>query len=325
MRRRLGRLGALVAGSLVTSSGTSAHAQTLRDAAVPATREDESRRGHEPAEEPAGAAASPAEPPVDNIVIARMAENPLAGVFRVPLVSQTSFGVGPNDQVSHALSLAPIIPIVLPGGWGFIHRAVLPLVTAPDVAAGSGSTTGLGDTTLEVLGHKMFRGRGRSTFDLVAGPAFGFPSATSDALGTGKWLVGPEVGGAASVGMFVGGVLVRNLTSFAGDASRPDSNRLFLETFFFLNLPHLWYLATEPQVVVNWENSEGNRWTVPVGGGFGRHFWLPHVPWLAFTTRVQAFYNVVRPDNLARGEIGPAWTLRFNLVFFHPNPLVLDG
>jgi len=51
-------------------------------------------------------------------------------------------------------------------------------------------------------------------------------------------------------------------------------------------------------------------WVVPLGGGIGRIF---KVGEQAINAQVQAFYNVESPAN-----IGPDWTLRFQLQFLFP-------
>jgi hypothetical protein len=53
----------------------------------------------------------------------------------------------------------------------------------------------------------------------------------------------------------------------------------------------------------------GQQWIVPVGGGVGKVF---RFEGQAFNAQLQAFYNVVRPDN------GPKWQLRAQLSFLFP-------
>ncbi len=64
--------------------------------------------------------------------------------------------------------------------------------------------------------------------------------------------------------------------------------------------------------------SGGDRWTVPVGLGFGRHIRLPKRPRLALTTRYSGFYNAVQTDR------GAKWQLLATLVFWKPNPAVFN-
>jgi hypothetical protein len=62
----------------------------------------------------------------------------------------------------------------------------------------------------------------------------------------------------------------------------------------------------------NWNRSSGNRWLVPVGGGFGKAFKINRHPW-AFS--VQAYYNAARPEG------APEWSLRLGFVGHVPQAL----
>ncbi len=62
----------------------------------------------------------------------------------------------------------------------------------------------------------------------------------------------------------------------------------------------------------------GNRWTVPVGIGVGRHHRIPKRPRLAITTRLSGLYNAVRTNTNGN------WQLIATLVFWKPNPAVFD-
>lgn len=112
------------------------------------------------------------------------------------------------------------------------------------------------------------------------GPALQIPTATSDALGTGKWSAGPAFVTFLSAKPLhiTTGFLVLNLWSFAGDSDRADVNSMTLQPFLNYNLPKGWYLTTAPVITANWEADGDNRWTVPLGGGVGRLFEIGHQP-----------------------------------------------
>ena len=145
-----------------------------------------------------------------------------------------------------------------------------------------------------------------------AGPVFQIPTATNDLLGTGKWSAGP------AFVVFVDnkplnittGFLVLNLWSFAGDNDRANVNAMTLQPFLNYNLPEGWYLTTSPVITANWEADKDNRWTVPIGGGFGRIFEIGHQP---VNAQLAAYYNVVTPD-----DAGADWQLRAQLTFLFP-------
>ena len=243
-------------------------------------------------EEAAAGTEQDAEPPsvkLDDLVLARQIENPVSGITRVPLNNTVLFGLGPNDQVGNVLVVAPIVPALFRNDWSLITRVILPVaVTVPDIAAGSGTITGFGDMSTDILGHKALEGRRGQLYDVGAGPVIGFPTASNDALGSKRWRLGPEIVMGITARRIVTVLLARNVWS-VGDSTRPDVNQLFLEYLLFYNLPKLWYLATEPLITANWKASRPDRWFVPLGGGVGKHFRVRRLPRLSLTTRLQAF------------------------------------
>ena len=49
-------------------------------------------------------------------------------------------------------------------------------------------------------------------------------------------------------------------------------NSFLLQPIINYNLANQWYLTSVPIITANWNAAEGNTWTVPVGGGFGKIF-----------------------------------------------------
>jgi len=261
--------------------------------------------------------ASPEEGGViPDLVFARMVENPVSGITRVPVVNATLFGVPPNDRVANAFVLAPILPVLFRGGWSLVTRTVIPVVVTVPVV--TDRRTGFGDITSEVLGHKLLKGRKNQFYDIALGPFVGFPSASDDFLGTGRWRLGPELVLGIAARRWVTVLVVRNEWSVGSARNRVDVNTLVLDYVLFFNLPKLFYLVYEPTITADWEASRGDRWTLPVGIGFGRHHRLPKRSRLAITTRLSGLYNAVRTNS------DPKWQLLFTLVFWKPNPAVFD-
>jgi len=73
--------------------------------------------------------------------------------------------------------------------------------------------------------------------------------------------------------------------------------------------PGGWYLTSSPIITANWETGHGDRWTVPVGGGFGRVFQIGSQP---VNMQLAAYYNVARPTGAAD------WQLRAQLQLLFP-------
>ena len=158
----------------------------------------------------------------------------------------------------------------------------------------------------------------------AVGPVVYFPAATDESLGSGKWSMGPSAIVIAKPGPTVIGALVSNAWSFAGDDEAADVNSFMLQPIFNYNLPRQWYLTSVPTITANWEAEDGNKWTVPIGGGFGKLF---RIGSQAFNGSLQAFYNVERPEPTAQRPIGglpveessgAAWTIRVQLQLLFP-------
>jgi hypothetical protein len=275
--------------------------------------------------EPDEVDAYPPGPSISNLVFARMGENPVAGITRLPVLNFVNFGIPPKDRVAYSLVLAPIIPKVFKGGWGILTRTTIPAVVTVPFGPGQDPmrpvnvddrTTGFGDMGFEVLGTKQLRGKKKQFYDLGLGPFVGAPSASDDFLGRGRWLVGPEIALGITARQWVTVLIARNEWSVGKNTNRADVNQLWMQYFLFYNLPKLFYLIYEPIITVNWERQPGDRATLPVGIGFGRHIRVPKRPRLGLTTRYSGFYNALRTDQ------GAKWQLVATLVFWKPNPLV---
>ena len=110
-------------------------------------------------------------------------------------------------------------------------------------------------------------------------------------------------------GRWVFGGLAYNMWSFAGDSDAPDVNQFLLQPFINYNFDEGWYASFSPVITANWEADSGERWTVPVGGGFGRVFTVGNQP---VNASLAAYYNVEKPETAAD------WSLRFQLTFLFP-------
>ena len=141
------------------------------------------------------------------------------------------------------------------------------------------------------------------------GPVFTVPSASDPILGTGKVLFGPTAVFLMTPGHWVIGVLLNNQWSVGGDPLRPAVNTFLAQPFVNYNMAHGWYLTTSPVITANWLAAPGEKWTVPIGGGFGRVFRVGDQP---VNAQIQAFYNVERPTGASD------WQLRFDVALLFP-------
>ena len=242
---------------------------------------------------------------VDEGDLAQAAQNPVADLISVPLQNNATFGIGEFDRTRDVLNIQPVIPIKA-GEWNLINRTIVPVVSQPDFFESTGRTFGLGDIT-----HSLFVSPAKAGKVIWGiGPIILLPTATDTFLGTGKWGLGPSLVVLAMPGRFVVGALVNNLWSVGGDEERNDVNAFLFQPFVNYNLDGGWYLVSSPIITANWEAESANRWTVPVGGGFGRIFRIGQQP---MNVSTQLFYNVERPD-----VVGGKWEWRVQVQFLFP-------
>lgn len=238
--------------------------------------------------------------------LAKKTQNPVSNLISLPLQNNTNFGIGSFDRTQNVLNIQPVIPVQV-GKWNIINRPILPVIYQPDISQASGGEFGLGDLTYQLWLSPA--SESRVTWGL--GPVIVFPTATDDALGSGKWQAGPTGVLVAMYGRVVAGAVAFNAWSFAGDSDEPDVNQFLFQYFINYNLQQGWYLVSAPIITANWEAPSGDRWIVPFGGGAGKIFAIGRQK---LNGSVQAFWNAVKPDTLD----GPDWTLRLQLQFLFP-------
>jgi hypothetical protein len=172
-----------------------------------------------------------------------------------------------------------------------------------------GRTTGFGDMYYVGLfspkkpveldnGAKAVWGLG---FDL------GLPTASDDLLGTGKWTAGPS-----ALAVYLGpkwkvGGLVQHYWDYAGDDDRDDVNLTNIQTLYYYSLNSTTSIGAGPNVIANWEQSSGNKWTVPIGIGINKTFQVGDVP---VRVGAEIHYSVIQPDDVP----GADWNFRFFII-----------
>ncbi|MGB5661363.1 MAG: hypothetical protein WBO54_17975 [Thermoanaerobaculia bacterium] len=118
----------------------------------------------------------------DTAALAKASQNPVGSLISLPLQNNTNFGYGPGDDVQNILNIQPVIPVSLSKKWNLINRTIIPVMYQPEVVTGTGSTTGIGDTSY--TGFISPREPGKLIWG--AGPVISIPTRTDDALGSGE-------------------------------------------------------------------------------------------------------------------------------------------
>jgi hypothetical protein len=243
--------------------------------------------------------------------LAAKTQNPVGAMYSLPF--KFSFDYGAENGEASFLNIQPVLPQTV-GEWNLIHRIIIPLIDTPGMVTGTpdipnpipgDGATGLGDINYSVYispaePDKVIWG---------VGPSLTMDTASDDQLGSGKWS-----GGATAVVLvqpkpWTLGLLGRQLWSFSGDSDRNKVSQMLLEPFINYNLDDGWYLLTDMIITANWEAKSSNRWTVPLGGGFGKMF---EIGSQKMNTKLEAYYNVENPVG------APDWTLSWTLQFLFP-------
>ena len=233
---------------------------------------------------------------------ARDAQNPIAHLITLPLQNNTNFNAGPLEKTQDVLLVQPVIPVTLNEDWVLITRWITPVIYEPQLTNTGNSEFGLGNMEPQFYFSPAHPG----SFIWGIGPQLWMPTATDKELGINRWGGGPAAVGLTIQGHWVAGALLNNVWAGSGTEK---VDQLTFQPFVNYNMKGGWYLVSSPLMTANWVAKSGERWTVPLGGGFGRVFKIDKQ---AINASVQYFSMVVRPDN------APSWTLRLQVQFLFP-------
>ena len=179
-----------------------------------------------------------------------------------------------------------------------------------------GRTTGFGDIYYVALFSptEPIKLDGGGKFVWGAGFDLGFPTASEDILGTGRWTAGPS-----ALGVYLGrkwkiGALATHYWDFAGEDDRDDVNLTNLQYFVFYSLDETTSIGAAPNIIANWEQNEDNILTLPVGIGISKTFKFGKVP-VRFGAEIH--YSIIQPDDVAGSE----WNFRFYVIPAVPSAL----
>jgi hypothetical protein len=239
--------------------------------------------------------------------LAKLAQNPVGNLISVPFQNNTNFNVGPYNGTQNILNIQPVIPIEVNKEWNIITRTIVPVISQPQLAPTTDRTNGIGDTVFSAFlspaqPHGLIWG---------VGPVVQLPTNTSDELGNKNWGLGPTfvVLKLEHGNPWVYGVLANNIWSLSSSKQGGSYNNGLIQPFVNYNFPGGFYLVSGPILTVDWKADSGQQWTVPLGGGIGKIFHLGKLP---VNTTLQAYYNVVHPDN------GANWQLRAQVQLMFP-------
>jgi len=250
------------------------------------------------------ASAPQAATPDEAAKLAQELSNPISSLISVPLQSNWDFGIGPNDATRYTLNVQPVIPIALSADLNLIVRTIMPIIDAESPAPGVPSASGLGDIT-----QSFFFSPSKPTdsgWIWGAGPAFLYPSASDELLGTGKMCAGPTAVFLKQQSGWTYGLLANQLWSFAGEGDRSDVNATFIQPFVSYTTKTHTTFGLNTESTYDWTQQQ---WTVPLNLTVAQLFKVGELP-LQLT--VGGRYYADAPSG------GPNWGLRMVLTFLFP-------
>lgn len=198
----------------------------------------------------------------NNDNLAQQLANPVAALISVPVQLNFDSGLGPNGEGSRTiLNVQPVIPFSISDDWNLISRTIVPFVDVRDVTPEFGSTTGIGD----IVQSFFFSPKQPTSGGVIwgIGPVFLLPTASDDAIGTGKWGAGVTGVALTQRGPWSVGGLANHIWSFAGDAGRADVNQTFVQPFASYTTDTAWTFTLTSESTYNWETEQ---WSVPING-----------------------------------------------------------
>jgi len=248
--------------------------------------------------------AAPGQQPPALQDLAKLRANPLSGLHNVTLQEDANFGFPSGGQVQHVVSLQAVWSFPVGKDWSLIAYPIGSFISQPALEPGESEVNGLGNTVLTALLTPKETG----TLIWGAGPVLVIPTTTDRELGSDLWAAGPALALFVQPDPWTVGVLLENAWSFAGSGSG-KINAFEAQYFLTYNLPRDWFVESNATITADWEADKADRWTVPVGGGFGNVFTIGSQ---SVSPSVQAFYNAVSPRS------GPDWSVSFALQLLFP-------
>ena len=242
----------------------------------------------------------------DDISSARKAiQNPVSSTIIVFFQNNFDLRVGPYDRTRFLLNVQPVIPTRLSEGWTLTTRVWIPMGYQPVSASPSLAVNGLGDIQPSFLFAPAHPGK----LVWAVGPTMLLPTASDQALATGKISAGPALLLLTQPTHWSIGGFVTKLYSISGPSSRRDLNLLQIQQYVNDNLANGWYLMSNPIYFSDRNIKSGPKWTVPVGGGVGR---VIKIGPQTINMQLSGYRNVVHPTS------GAKWQVRAQLALVYP-------
>ena len=244
--------------------------------------------------------------------LAKAAQNPVANMVSLPLQYNYFANGGLGTASEMVLNVQPVLPLPIGKNWLVVSRTIVPFVSIPlpDVIPSSVNQLarpqfgGIAD----IQEQAYLTSTKPSAWTWAVGPVMSFPTATNRLARTGQWGLGPTAVALTMPGPWVIGALVNNIWRIGGTSNGHELNTFTLQPFVNYNLAHAWAISTAPLITSDWSAREGNRWTVPIGGGVSK---IAHVGDQPLNFILQYYHNAKHQDlagsNQLRMEVAALW------------------
>jgi hypothetical protein len=273
--------------------------------------------------------------------LVKQLSNPVASLISVPFQNNFDFGAGAShDGWRYTMNFQPVIPVSLNDHWTLIIRTIVPYIHQEDIYKGAapsfeqvldGISIDLTKQQLSIL-HGAFNkavsalvpghiqdGLGDVTQSFFfspkkpiggtiigAGPAFLYPTATNDLLGSEKWGAGPTFVALRQTGGWTYGVLANHIWSFAGNDQRRSVDSSFVQPFISYATKTKTTFTVNAEATYDWNESQ---WTVPLNLQVSQLVRIGKLP-VSFT--IGGRYYADGPSG------APEWGLRFAITPLFP-------
>ena len=198
-------------------------------------------------------------PKTGSIATGSRSGHPVAALISVPIKLDWDTGIGPAGADRWLYVVQPVIPFSLNQEWNLISRTIVPYIDAQSPVAGGSDTSGLGD----ILQSFFFSPKAPTADGWIwgAGPVLSLPTASNDALGSGKWGAGPTAVVLKQDSGWTVGALVNHVWSFAGDSQRASVSTTFLQPFVSFTTKTYTTFSLNTESTYDWQ---ARQWTVPL-------------------------------------------------------------
>jgi len=229
-------------------------------------------------------------------------QNPVADLISVPFQNNWDFDIGPAGAMRFTGNIQPVIPISLNTHWNLITRTIVPVIYAASPLPDGTDAAGLGDVVQSFFLSPKDPVGG---WILAAGPVFLWPTATSKALGSGKWGAGPTVAALRQQHGWTYGALANHIVSYAGWGTQKVQATFIQPTVSFTTKTFT-SIGLNTESTYDWTNGQ---WTVPLNVSVSQLLKLGTQP---VQLSLGARYYAEAPSG------GPDWGLRFTITLLFP-------